>query len=95
MGDALFFAYQKSSERYNLRKKHVTYAVGDTVWRKNFAQSNSAAYFSAKLAPRFIKTKVVRKVSDVIYVLADEAGKLLGKYHVKDMVKLGTSAENR
>lgn len=90
--DALLLAHQKSSDRYNLRKKHVVYNIGDIVWRRNNILSKGAMYFSAKLAPRFIKTKILRKISDLVYTLSDLSGKHIGNYHIKDIAKLGESA---
>lgn len=87
VSDALLKAYQKGAYHYNLRRKHVTYQVGDVVWRRNFVQSNALNYFAQKLAPRFVKNIVVRKKSDLIYTLADLNGKETGDFHVKDIVK--------
>lgn len=88
--DALLLAHQKSADRYNLRKKHVTFKEKDIVWRRNNTLSQGALYFSAKLAPRFIKAKVLRKISDLVYTLSDISGKHIGNYHIKDIVKSGS-----
>lgn len=88
VSDALLKAYQKGATHYNLRRKHVTYQVGDIVWRRNFVQSNALNYISQKLSPRFVQNVVVEKKSDLVYTLADLNGKVCGDFHVKDIVKL-------
>lgn len=86
--DALTKAYKQNAVRYNLRRKELRLSVGDIVWRRNFVQSNAAHFFSAKLAPRFLKCKVIKKHSDVVYDLQEiDTGKI-GKYHVKDIIKV-------
>lgn len=89
VSDALLLAHQKSADRYNLRRKHVSFNQDDIVWRRNNTLSQGALYFSAKLAPRFIKSKVLRKISDLVYTLSDVSGKHIGNYHIKDIVKAG------
>lgn len=87
--EALTESYKKSAARYNRRRKHVVFQKDDIVWRRNFVQSNAANYFSSKLAPRFVKCKVTDKLSDVAYMLEDLESGNVGKYHIKDILKLG------
>ena len=91
--DKLFEAFQTNQRHYNVRRKDGNFQVGDVVWRRNFVQSNAAEFFSSKLAPRFVKNKVVRRVSSQLYILSDMDGKVLGKYHVKDIVKEGATSD--
>jgi hypothetical protein len=85
---ALTKAYNQNAIRYNLRRRQLRLNAGDIVWRRNFVQSNAAHFFSAKLAPRFVKCKVVKKHSDVVYDLQEiDTGKI-GKYHAKDIIKV-------
>lgn len=81
-------AYKQNANRYNLRRRELGLKVGDIVWRRNFVQSNAAKFFSAKLAPRFVKCKIVDKLSDVVYQLEEINTKTIGKYHVKDIIKV-------
>lgn len=79
-------AQQSSAKRYNLRRRHVQYNVGDLVWRKNYVTSDAARYFTAKLAPKFIGPFVIsKKISPYIYELKNSRGKSLGSWHVKDL----------
>lgn len=87
VSNALFTAYKKGASHYNLRRRNVTFHVGDVVWRRNFVLSNALNYFSQKLAPRFVQNIVVRKKSDLVYTLADLNGKETGDFHVKDIIK--------
>lgn len=86
--DNLAKAYKRNASYYNKNRKTVSLNVGDTVWRRNFVQSNAAYYFSAKLAPKFIKSKVISKVSDSVYVLKDVDRRYSGKFHIKDIIKI-------
>lgn len=78
-------SYQKNQKYYNLRKRNIEFNVGDTVYKKNYVLSDAGNYFSAKLAPKFIKCFVHKKISPLIYELVDEQNKKLGRYHIKDL----------
>lgn len=47
-------AYEKAKKRYDLRARPMSFCVGDSVYRRNFRQSDKAAGYTSKLAPRFI-----------------------------------------
>lgn len=81
---ALYLAHAKNSARYDLRRSFKEFNVGDTVWRKNYVQSNAGSYFSAKLAPKFVKCKVFEKISPLVYILEDANGTKT-KWHIKDI----------
>lgn len=74
-----------NARRYNLRSRSLRLKVGDTVYARNFAQSNAAKNFSSKLAPVFVKASVAKQLSPAYYELQNEAGKKLGVYHLKDI----------
>ncbi|KAJ8967981.1 hypothetical protein NQ314_002547 [Rhamnusium bicolor] len=79
-------AYKNSANRYNLRRRPVTFNVGDIVMKKNHVLSDAANYFSAKLAPKFVKCKVRSKMSTNVYRLETLDGKkVIGDYHVCDL----------
>ncbi|KAJ8950550.1 hypothetical protein NQ318_015682 [Aromia moschata] len=78
-------SYQKSRQRYNLRRREVTYEVGDKVWKRNKVLSNAANNFSAKLAPKYVLCTVRQRLSKVVYALNYENGKDAGSWHVSDM----------
>lgn len=79
-------AYQDSAERYNLRRRPISLKVGQVVWKKNYTLSNKAEYYAAKLAPKFIKCTVARKISTNVYELRDfNTRKSFGYVHIKDI----------
>lgn len=80
----LYLAHAKNCSRYNLRRNFKEFNTGDTVWRKNFVLSNAGAYISAKLSPKYIKAKVIEKLSPLVYILEDPDGSR-GKWHIKDL----------
>lgn len=88
VGSALTKAYKQNANRYNLRRQQLRLSVGDIVWRRNFVESNAAKFFLAKLAPKFVKCKVIDKLSDVVYQLEEIDTGYQGKYHAKDIVKM-------
>lgn len=79
-------AQRRQQQHYNLRHRPVTYNVGDQVWRRNFVLSDASRHFTAKLAPKYVGPFVVsRKVSPVILELEDQAGRMVGRWHVVDL----------
>ncbi|KAF2879172.1 hypothetical protein ILUMI_26998 [Ignelater luminosus] len=65
--DRLHKAYEQNVRQYNLRKRPLSFSIGDTVWKKNFVQSDAAKSFSKKLAP----CRVAKMVSHLVYQLKD------------------------
>lgn len=79
-------AGEASAARYNLRNRAGDFAVGTTVWRKNYVISDAAKHFSSKLAPKYIGPFIVhKKVSPWTYELKDKTGKPQGVWHIKDL----------
>jgi len=76
-------AYVHAANHYNLRRRDVIYKVGDRVWKRDFPQSNAAAFFSAKLAPKYVPCIVTKKTGNVTYQLSDPDGRDLGVWHVQ------------
>lgn len=79
-------AYRRNAHSYNLRKRPAdNYKVGDKVWKRNYVLSSGLEYFFSKLAPKFVLCTVRSKVSCLVNQLTDEAGRDLGRWHVKDL----------
>lgn len=79
-------AYDKVSRRYNLRRRPITYCVGDTVWHKNHALFDKSRYFAAKLSPKYVGPfKVRKKTGTCTYELVDDFGKSVGTWHVNNL----------
>lgn len=78
-------SYVRNKNYYDLRKRDIEFCTGDIVYKRNFVLSDAGKYFSAKLAPRYTKCRVKRKISKLIYELIDENGKSLGRFHIKDL----------
>ncbi|KAM8702878.1 hypothetical protein ACLKA7_005213 [Drosophila subpalustris] len=55
--DNIAVAHEQQSKQYNLRTREISYKVGQEVFRRNFAQSNFAKQFNAKLCPQWIKSR--------------------------------------
>lgn len=81
---ALIKAHSRNCSTYNLRRKNVDFNVGDTVWKRTFYLSDKENKFSKKLAPKFIKCRIISKHSKLVYELEDMSGNKLGAWHVKD-----------
>lgn len=81
---SLIKAHSRNSTNYNLRRKNIEFNVGDIVWKRTFYQSNKDNKFSKKLAPKFIKCRIIEKKSKLVYELEDMSGNRLGDWHMKD-----------
>ena len=53
------------------------------MWKRDFPQSNAAAFYSAKLAPKYVPCIVTKKTGNVTYQLSDPDGRDLGVWHVQ------------
>lgn len=81
-------AYEKSKQRYNLRKRNINFDVGEVVMKRNFVLSNKSLSRCAKLCSKFIKARVIKKYGNNAYELGDYiTGKSLGTFHTKDILK--------
>lgn len=78
-------AYETNKDRYNLRTRMPNFKVGDVIYRRNFAQSSMEKSFNAKLAPLFLKARIVQKLGNHYYCLEDMDGKHVGTFHAKDI----------
>lgn len=79
-------AHARSKTRYNLRRRSVSYNVGDKVFRRNYVLSDATNQFTAKLAPKYVGPfKIKQKISPVTYQLVDDMNKNRGTWHVKDL----------
>lgn len=91
--ESLRKAHERNVKYYNNKRRDISFNVGDYVWRRTYKQSAANKYFSAKLAPKYERCKVIRKLSRLVYELEDENGKYLGKWHIKDFKNLDTSGD--
>lgn len=85
----LWQAHEKNTAHYNLRRKHAEFNVGDVVMKRAYVLSDKDKYCSKKLAPKFIKCRVLEKKSPFVYVLGDMSGKNLGTWHIKYLKLVG------
>lgn len=58
---------------------------GQEIYRRNYQLSDFSKAFNAKLAPKFIKSRVHSKVGNNLYQLEDLQGKIVGVFHAKDL----------
>ena len=78
-------SHDKNAKHYNLRRRHQELEVGQTVWKRCFPISVKDKFFTAKLAPKYIKCRIVAKKSPLVYKLVDANGKDAGTWHIKDL----------
>lgn len=88
---SLWHAHEKNTAHYNLRRKPAEFNVGDIVYKRAFVLSNKDKYFSKKLAPKFIKCRIIEKRSPLVFVLEDMSGKNIGVWHIKDLKNIKCS----
>lgn len=79
-------ASDRSRKQYNLRRRDVSYNVGDVVWKRQYVLSDAPNYFTAKLAGKFSGPyRVRKKIGYCIYELEDDQGMSIGNWHTKDL----------
>jgi hypothetical protein len=84
----------KNAKHYNLRKRDISYSVGDKLWKKNYTLSSAVNDYTAKLAPKYIPCIVNKVISKVSYNLKDMDGNDIGNWHVSDLKKNFISDEH-
>ena len=90
-------SHVKNRHNYNLRRRPVSFTVGQEVWRKNKSISDAVNYYSAKLAPEFVGPfRIKKKTGTCTYQLEDEYGNNKGVWHVQDLkpVHIQTASDN-
>jgi hypothetical protein len=81
-------SHENSAKRYNMRARPKSYDVGDTVYRKNFKQSDASKHYAAKLGDRHVKCLITKRIGSNTYQLADfDTGKDVGVFSSKDFFK--------
>lgn len=80
----LLQSHSRNAGHYNLRRKPADFNEGDIVWKRTFLLSDKDKFFTKKLAPKFIKCRIIKKKSPLVYELADMSGKSIGNWHIKD-----------
>lgn len=79
-------AKESNAKRFNLRRSDQKFNEGDLVWRKSFLLSDKAAGFSKALAPKYLgPSKIIKKLSDNQFILADLDGKYSGKWAAENI----------
>lgn len=81
-------SHGRSAKYYNRSRRDLEFAENDWVWRRTHQRSSADKYFSAKLAPKFERCRVVRKISRLVYLLEDGGGRR-SECHIKDLKGVG------
>lgn len=77
-------AHERNAKTYNTRSREVTYKPGQEVFRRNFAQSDAAQKFNAKLGRQWVPARIVRQKGSCLYELEDCQGRAIKVlYHAK------------
>lgn len=80
-------AYESNKLRYDLRSRNIAYVPGDIVFRRNNKLSDKATKYSAKLAKKFVRGEILRKVGTNTYEVKDCDSKRVGIYHTQLLKK--------
>ena len=78
-------AFSKTEKYYNMRSRQQNLSVGQQVYVCTYLQSAAPRQFFVKLAPKYTRAIIIGRVGNVAYTLEEPTGKLLGKYHAKDI----------
>uniref|UniRef100_A0A3B3XCG6 Integrase catalytic domain-containing protein n=1 Tax=Poecilia mexicana TaxID=48701 RepID=A0A3B3XCG6_9TELE len=80
-------SHRRRKHYYDLRRRPVSFKVGDLVRAKSHPKSDASSNFSAKLAPLYQGPyRVYKKMSDVNYYLTKaDTGEKAGVFHVANL----------
>uniref|UniRef100_A0A3B3U2M7 Integrase catalytic domain-containing protein n=1 Tax=Poecilia latipinna TaxID=48699 RepID=A0A3B3U2M7_9TELE len=80
-------SHRRRKHYYDLRRRPVSFKVGDLVRAKSHPKSDASSNFSAKLAPLYMGPyRVYKKMSDVNYCLTKaDTGEKAGVFHVANL----------
>lgn len=79
-------AGERSGAIYNLRRRSEEFHIGQRVWRRNYALSDAAKYYSAKLGSLYLGPFRIRtRMNRWVYELEDLESKYSGTWHAKDL----------
>uniref|UniRef100_A0A672GZ00 Integrase catalytic domain-containing protein n=1 Tax=Salarias fasciatus TaxID=181472 RepID=A0A672GZ00_SALFA len=80
--NVLTVSHDRQKRYYDLRRRHVSYNIGDLVRVKSHPRSDALTNFTAKLAPLYTGPyRISRKMSDVNYKLTEvDTGRRWVKY---------------
>lgn len=78
-------AHESSKKRYDLRSRPVRFTKDQIVWRRNFVLSDAIKGFSSKLAPKFIKCKIIEVLGNNSFRVKDIDGKYTGHFSAQDL----------
>lgn len=85
IGSRINKAHEKSKQRYDLRTRNRTFAVGDLVWRRSFKLSSAMDEKTKKLGHKFVPAFVKEIRGQNMYLLEDVKTGSTGVYHTKDI----------
>ncbi|KAK9694890.1 hypothetical protein QE152_g33234 [Popillia japonica] len=80
-------AYERAKARYDTRHRREDFLPNQLVWRKNFALSDAAQYYTAKLAYKFVGPFMIhQRTSTDTYELKTCDGEILpGTWHASHL----------
>lgn len=79
-------AYDRSSKRYNLRRRDEKFQLHQRVWKRNYTISDASKGVTSKLSSKFEGPyTIIKVVSPWSYELMDDTGRNRGVWHAKDI----------
>ena len=81
-------ANERQAQYYNLRRRPISYEIGEQILRSEKTLSNKADNIAKKLNKNFEGSFFIKtKISPTIYEIKNKKGKSLGSWNVKDIKK--------
>ncbi|KAL7296583.1 hypothetical protein TKK_0010012 [Trichogramma kaykai] len=77
-------ANEKQTRYYNANRKAISFEINDLVVRKNHTLSSKVDKRAKKLDPKYRSSKIIKKISPVIYMVKDEDNRET-QVHVNDL----------
>lgn len=81
IGEHLYKAHERIVKTHNVGAGTREIDLAKDTYLKNMKQSNAGERYSKKLDIKYIPVNIVEKIGSNTFIVADEKGKILGKYH--------------
>lgn len=78
-------AHSRNAATYNVRSREVSFTPGQEIYYRNFSQSDFSRGYNSKLAKKYLKGRIAKRVGNSLYEVENLSGRLIATFHAKDL----------